>query len=975
MWVLLLVAAGVLLLVIFRLRPVTSHEDQVRELLAAVEEAIARDATEQATIELDNLLAIEPDHPKALLYRGQFHQAAGEYEAALELLQRIDDAETGESGTARYLEGVIWFNQNQARMSEASFRKAIAQHPTFVRPYENLALLYGLQDRGDELRDMLSAIREFRPWTVEELVATQLADSPYNQPEANIARLEELAAGDSEDLESRIALARYLANAGRDEDSRELLEQMLEVWPEEIRVRALLVDALLALDDSDGAARLLASRPLDGESHPWWWRSHAHFAYLQEDWPRAEACYPAALAHDPNDFTSAYRYGIALQRGGDTDRADDQLRRAKLIEQLMVHASSVLRGDQSRVELMQRFILSTGRTLVELERYEDSLPWFEFILAAQPDHEEARSLFDLAAGRVSSEASVAVGGENSVDTPIPLDVPARAGDLNRPGTGERGSTRQPGGAAVRFEDEGTAVGLEFQYFNGESAEKYLLDTVGGGVAVLDYDADGCPDLFFPNGCRIPYDAGSFEFQDQMFRNREGRFFDLVTASTRLGSNEFGQGCAAGDFNNDGFVDLFVANYGSLLFYMNNGDGTFQESAEEAGFSGVSWKSSLALCDLDLDGDLDLYTVNYVQEPLLTCRDGEGRPATCSPGNFAGEQDRLHVNDGRGRFVDVTESAGVIAPDGKGLGIVAADLDNDHRPDLYVANDGTPNFLFHNVSTGETGLRFEERGLLTGTAMSDDGRAQAGMGIACGDFDQNGWLDLFVTNFYQDTNILHLNQGNLMFRDETRRLNLADPSVGTLGFGTQPIDADLDGFAELFVANGHIDDRRFEDIPWQMPPQLFQRSADGRFADVSLTAGEYFGGQYIGRGVARLDWNGDLMPDLVVVHQDRNVGLLTNRTREHGNRVKLTLIGQESNRSAIGARIEVFTPDGLFRDEILGGDGFFVTNEPSRIIGIGDATQIEQVRVTWPGGRVSELPVVPVNAHLILREAGQPLIAE
>ena len=579
---LLLVAAGLLLLVIFRLQPVTSHEDEVRELLARVEEAIARDETERATIELDRLLAIDPDHPKALLYRGQFHQTAGEYEAALELLERIDDAESGESGTARYLEGVIWFNRNQARKSEASFRKAIAQHPTFVRPYENLALLYGLQDRGDELRDMLSAIREFRPWTVEELVATQLTDSPHNQPEANIARLEELAAGDSQDLESRIALARHLANAGRDAESRELLEQMLEVWPEEIRVRALLVDAHLALDDFDGAERLLASQPLDGESHPWWWRSHAHFAYLQEDWPRAEACYPAALAHDPNDFTSAYRYGIALQRSGDTDRADEQLRRAKLIEQLMVNASSVLRGDQSRVELMQRFILSTGRTLVELERYQDALPWFEFVLAAQPDHVEARSLFDLAAGRVSSKASVAVGGETSFAVPVPEDPFSRAGDVNRPGNGGNISTR---GAAVHFEDEGAAVGLQFQYFNGESAEKYLLDTVGGGVAVLDFDADGCPDLFFPNGCRIPYDAESFEFQDQMFRNREGRFFDLVTVSARLGSNEFGQGCAAGDFNNDGFVDLFVANYGTLLFYMNNGDGTFQ--GERRG-GGIFW---------------------------------------------------------------------------------------------------------------------------------------------------------------------------------------------------------------------------------------------------------------------------------------------------------------------------------------------------------------------------------------------------
>lgn len=272
-------------------------------------------------------------------------------------------------------------------------------------------------------------------------------------------------------------------------------------------------------------------------------------------------------------------------------------------------------------------------------------------------------------------------------------------------------------------------------------------------------------------------------------------------------------------------------------------------------------------------------------------------------------------------------------------MVSADFTNDGWPDIYVANDGEQNFLFHNQTPSKGGiLSFSESGLASGAALSADGRAQAGMGIACDDFDHNGWLDLYVTNFFQDYNTLYLNQKNLTFVDHTSALRLVNPTMRTLGFGTQSVDLDLDGYVEIIVANGHIHDRRFEGTPWQMAPHCFRRPDDGTYQDIAGEIGPCFRGEYIGRGVARLDFNNDFLPDAVVVHHDRPVALLLNETRNTGRAIALKLRGVQSNRDAIGARIEFRIGETDRMIEVTGGDGYCASNERTMIIGVGHGNE-------------------------------------
>jgi hypothetical protein len=320
----------------------------------------------------------------------------------------------------------------------------------------------------------------------------------------------------------------------------------------------------------------------------------------------------------------------------------------------------------------------------------------------------------------------------------------------------------------------------------------------------------------------------------------------------------------------------VGNCGTNVLYHNNGDGTFSDVTPRSGIRGRHWSASLGWGDLDRDGNLDLYIVNYVVDHLQPCRSQSGTVTVCHPQIFAAEPDALYLNRADGTFAEALQRTGTAAPHGRGLGLVIADFNDDGWPEIYVANDANPSFLFQNLGPVPDGSpQFVEIGFPSGTAINAAGNATAAMGIACADLDGDGRLDLYVTNFHHEADILYLNRGNLIFEDATRRAGLVEATRPVLGWGTQALDADLDGRPEIFLTNGHLDDRRDEGLPWKMRPQLFYNRGDGRFQDISHASGEFFRGEYLGRGVARLDWNRDGRPDLVVVHQDRPAALLQN----------------------------------------------------------------------------------------------------
>jgi tetratricopeptide (TPR) repeat protein len=924
----------------------------------------------------DEVLQRDPDYVPALLLRADLAIKDGDHGSALPLLSRVDDYPAKTGAFARYGEGFALLELGRAREAEPSLLKSLSLEPGSMPAELKLRELYTLQLRRDDLRTFLRARRQIRAWGIPDVLDFIVAGHVPNLLLGNwLEKLESLAGNDPQDTHSSLALAQYYAGSGRYADSAETMRKLLARDGTNAQARALLADALLNDGNVAEARAALEQLPVGKESHPWTWRSRGRIALAEGEYTTAAEYLRAYVQAVPGDPAATYQLGMALDRSGENAEAAAAMRNGQQLSTLMVTAQRILKllepltGDGSRQPDFPKIrseTLAVGQLMLDCELFEDATYCFELLLRDSPDDETVSRLHATAlAEHRRRSARVAVAPPTSDPAgPGPRSVPAPSRD--------RGAEHP-----VRFHNVAAAAGVSFDYFTGHTGKKYLFETVGGPVAAIDFDGDGWTDLYFGQGSRFPVDDGDFAHRDQLYRNVGGQRFDNVTEHAALGDHEYTIGCAAADYDNDGFVDLFVANYGRNRAYRNNSDGTFTDVTDELGVPAPGMNTSLALADLDRDGDLDLYVVNYLAG-IAACPDRDGTVYACHPSMFPAEQDVLLENLGDSQFRDVTEAWGMQAADGKGLGIVVADVDNDSWPDIYVANDTTPNFLFHNLGreADEQSNRFQECGLVAGAALNRDGQAQAGMGIACADLDANGFLDLYVTNFYLETNALYLNQGKLWFTDSQKPATLVAQTNPYLGFGTQAIDADLDGQLDLFVTNGHIDDYRAKDrnVMWKMPPKFYRNRGGLEFDDVSGTAGEFFGGNYLGRGVARLDWNLDTRPDLVVVHQNEPAALLENRTTTPAQRLVLELVGTASNREAVNARFWI-TSNGQRRlFEITGGDGYLATNERRQVIGLGEAGSSLNLEVAWPSGRTDSWSALPPDSLIRIVEGNEPEIS-
>ena len=363
------------------------------------------------------------------------------------------------------------------------------------------------------------------------------------------------------------------------------------------------------------------------------------------------------------------------------------------------------------------------------------------------------------------------------------------------------------------------AGVRFQYDAGATPRLFIGDTMGGGVALFDFDDDGWLDIYFVNGCALPFDGQSPPRPNKLYHNRGDGTFEDVTHRAGVGGRGYGMGCAVGDFDNDGHDDLFVTGLNQTVLYRNRGNGTFADVTAQAGVTSSRWTTAAGFGDLDGDGDLDLVVVTYVEadhEAVLECRDKFGKLIHCNPDRFPAQFDQLFRNNGNGTFTDVSRQAGIEVPEGRGLGLAIVDLDGDGRLDLFVANDGTANFLFRNRG----GLQFEEIGLTAGVAYDGEGEPTGSMGVVAEDLNSDGRIDLFHTNFINQSNSLRWNLGGNLFTDGTLAANLAAPSRSLTGFGTVALDVDNDGTLDLFVANGHTDDQPWFNTPMAQTHSCF-----------------------------------------------------------------------------------------------------------------------------------------------------------
>ena len=501
-------------------------------------------------------------------------------------------------------------------------------------------------------------------------------------------------------------------------------------------------------------------------------------------------------------------------------------------------------------------------------------------------------------------------------------------------------------STIRFAQMPIAqTGINFEYFGSPSDEHYLTEQNGGGIAILDFDSDGNSDLFLVNGSHFRNPAEASGASNQLYRG-DGEFhFRDVTKVSGLKSFNFGHGCAVGDFNNDGFSDVFVACYGRNHLWCNNGDGTYSEVTDAAGVGHTGFGSSAAFADLNGDGALELFVVNYVD----WVPDHQPRDRVQTPMDFDGQADLLYRNAGDGSFQEVGEQAAVAIDDeGKGLAVAIADFDQDRRLDIYVANDTRRNFMYRNTG----GMRFEEVGVTTGSAVSQDGSIGSSMGIAVSDYNLDGRPDLFVTNFAQELVDVFMNAGTAGFIATNRELGVDSVSRPVLNFGIVSADFDLDLWPDLFFSNGHLWDERPAGGEFHMFPSLLKNNQGRRFVDVSDTAGEYFGKRWLGRATAMGDLDNDGDTDLVISHLQEHPAILKNECLREGKSQRVMFIGTTSCRQPLGCEVNVqLTGDQMLTLQMPSGGSFQASHDPVLVVPTGKEGGVESISVCWPDGTV------------------------
>jgi len=527
---------------------------------------------------------------------------------------------------------------------------------------------------------------------------------------------------------------------------------------------------------------------------------------------------------------------------------------------------------------------------------------------------------------------------------------------------------------IRFEDLAASRGLtDSNTYGGTSRKDYILETTGNGVAIFDYDGDGRNDILIANGGRL--NSGKVEASaPQLYHNEGAGRFRNTSQTAGLHPAGWGQGVCVGDYDNDGHPDILLTAYGHNTLYRNRGDGTFEDVTEKAHLpvTGVRYGSGCSFVDYDRDGYLDLFVANYVDLDLAkTPHPGQGEfctwkgiPVMCGPRGLPLAHNILYRNNRDGTFTDVTETAGISKPGGRyGLGVVAADFDNDGWPDIYVACDMTPSLFFHNLHNGT----FEERGAESGTAFNFDGALQAGMGIAVGDYDGDGLLDIAKTNFSGDLTSLFHNDDGKFFTDVSLHAGLSARQL--LGWGIAFVDVDDDGWRDLVVANGHVypevEGKQLGDTYLQ-PTVLYRNLGNGKFQDITGNAGPAFQVPRPARGLAVGDLDGDGRQEIVIVNMNARPSLLKNNG-SHGHYLNLVLRGTKSNRSAIGARAIVTAGGRKMMDEVMSGGSYYSQNDMTLHFGLGRATVADSIEIHWPSGLVQKMGSTAADRNLSITE--------
>lgn len=935
-----------------------------KRLLWRAADALAREQYQEAE-RLANL-ALEHLHecPLGLLIAGEAAVKLRRREDALGYFRRVN-----KEMSAEYVQAQCWAAERlmifgRAADAERCLRQALEIDANHPESNERLAVLLQVEGRTFEALPYAAAVIRNGKCGRDRLLMVGATERNMVYDPHLVETCLEAVPGNPV---MRLGGARMAIINGRTEEAEKTLRQIVEYDTEQIEAQARLGAILLEKPDQGEFLGWHAGLPACADDHPGIWYVRGLWAKRNGQPQAAVRCFLEAVVRNPNFSSANYQLSQALVSAGDASSAEAFAERTRLLSQLDYFLSE-LKG-MNDLEMMRKVVELTEK----LGRHWEAVGWCHVALYIEPDNAWAQAALRRLDWIVDKEGSLTVAGSQPALRMNPADYPLPVWPNDQTGDTHATHGRLVDGN-VRFVNSAADAGVDFDYYNGTTATtglEHMLQSTGGGVAVIDYDLDGWPDLYFAQSGPWEERDKPSRYRDRLFRNLGNGRFEDTTEQAGLGDSMFSQGVAVGDYNSDGYPDLYLANIGANRLYKNNGDGTFRDVTPQAGVPGGEWSVSCAIVDLNADGMPEIYSVSYLilKEVLERMCKKRNRPMGCAPSMFTAEQDRLYHNLGDGRFRDVTDECGIKVPDGKGLGVVAADFEGTGRIHLFVGNDTTANLYFVN-ETAEPGgpLSFVENGILCGAAFDENGVAQSCMGIATGDVNNDGLLDLFVTNFYNDSNTLYVQNPDHFFVDQTRSAALRTPSYYMLGFGTQMLDGELDGLPDIFITNGHVDRTFATGAPDLMPPQYFHNEGNGRFVEFSgRSSGEYFEHEYLGRAVAVLDWNRDGREDVCVSHLDAPAALLTNRTPETGHYLTVKLHGVKSNRDAVGATVTLASGEQSWTRQVIAGHGYLASNQSHISFGLGAVEHIDSLTIRWPSGLEQSFRNLATDQEIVLVE--------
>jgi tetratricopeptide (TPR) repeat protein len=940
------------------------------ELLTAARGLALRKNYAAAEAEALRVEAGDPLWAESRLLAGELATRDERFDDALRIYQSIPRDGSEPSVTALNAMGEILLQQGRFSEADESFSLVVAEQPDYLPAHKRLASIrHVCGDRWGAVPHYLWLV-EGGHWTLTELAELGDVDRPVEFDEP-LRRMLQQSPDDPLVIQSWGA---HAIAQGRYEEARHKLQQLVESR-KDATVAILMLCEVSLKGDERAFLNWHSQLPADADANPETWYLRGLWCRQQGDLPAAARALWEALRRVPAHRRATYVLGQVLG-AMEIDSGAVFAQRAEELVELTQLLDRVLQSDGSNEQAMQR----VSELMLSLGRFREARAWAMTSQAQFPRAEWPVAMLAAAESKITPQTP-----QTHPDFDLARQIDLSHFPLPELPRGHPGSSTDPESASgaigkLVFDDVAIESGMEFVYHNGDldpaTHGARMFEQTGGGVGVLDYDLDGWPDLYLPQGTVWPADSPApvpdGTLLDELFRNQQGQRFSSVATRARCDDDGFGQGVSVGDFNADGLPDLYVAHVGRNQLFENNGDGTFADVTARAEFAREDWTTSCLVADLNADALPDLFDVNYVTGPRIyqmLCQ-GYG----CSPKNFAGVPARLLINRGDGSFTEVPDATP--AEDAKGLGVLAFDLETRGRPSLFIANDQVPNFFLKNEPLPEfPGVSLSNEGFLRGLAFNDEGLAMACMGIAAGDADGNGLLDLFVTNFRDEPNTLYLQDTPGLFVDGTTQAGLYEPSLPYVGWGTQFLDADNDGDLDLVLVNGHIDDYRSQGQGHEMPAQLFRNDGRARFAEcLPGDSGTFFGRDYLGRGLARLDWNRDGLPEFAVSNQKSPASLTLNRSSTPYHFLQVGLSARDTAREAIGAVVTVETDQGKVTQQLTAGDGYMASNERLMHVGLGTATTVRELRVEWPSGREQTFTDVPADTALMLvEEVDRPFI--